>query len=414
LDLGTPNSFYGGEGVSDGSGDGFELSNNREIGHALIIQNPSTYPEPDDYFLSDSLVFTFSDPVFLESITMVDLEWPQALLGAGAMMVDADGQLIAFVSFQGGADNCIEDVCLMTPGVSKLIVYFGATIPASGGIGSLSYVPMPEVIELISFSDACNSDVELTLSQSISWANCSASLLNTVTAADVCGNVSPDTCLQVIPLEMDFTPPDIFPPADITISCSAPMPAPGTGDVVVMDNMAAPAEIAVEFVEDIETGSWCTTVVRRVYRATDPCGNQSLGVQMIYRSPAIMIDAKVLLMGAIDSTGTMMLTQLNSVLPFVQPYQALYGYAGTESVATISSEVVDWILLELADPVSQEMVSQRAALLMNDGGIKDLDGISDVTMFAEPGQYFLRVHHRNHLDITTENAVDFSSGAGSC
>src|SRR5690606_19193657 len=72
-DLGTPNVLYGGPGVSSEDPNGYETTNNRSLGNVVIVQNPG-FGFPDDYFLSDSVVFQFSDPVFVERLVAVDFE----------------------------------------------------------------------------------------------------------------------------------------------------------------------------------------------------------------------------------------------------------------------------------------------------------------------------------------------------
>ena len=412
-DLGTPNSWFGGAGVNAISPDGFELSNNRAVGNALVVQNPNN-TSPDDYFLSDSLIFEFSAPVFMQHLTMVDMELPQVLMGAGVFMSDTNGMLLGFVPFQGGSDNCLEDVCLMTPGVSKLVVYFGTSIPASGAVGGLSYLMMPDTIQQVSYLDECGSAVTMAMTQTFEMTGCDATLVNMISASDACGNLSPDTCVQTVPLLLDIMPPEILPPADLTIACDADLPAPDLNSVLVLDNFAAPGDIAVEFVEDIVDGAGCAALTRRVFRATDPCGNSAMAVQLIHRAPAVVVDARVYLLSAMDSTGSSMHTTLNGILPLTQPYQSVYGYAGGESVPAMYPDVVDWILIELVDPVTMDIAGRRAALLRNDGEITDLDGVSDVTVFVEPGIYELRIRHRNHLDIASLVAIDFSSGSASC
>ena len=76
------------------------------------------------------------------------------------------------------------------------------------------------------------------------------------------------------------------------------------------------------------------------------------------------------------------------------------------------ANVVDWVLVELRDMVSQDVVSQRAALLTADGDIVDLDGVSPVVFYATPDIYYVSVRHRNHLDIISTGTVDFTGGSG--
>ena len=92
-----------------------------------------------------------------------------------------------------------------------------------------------------------------------------------------------------------------------------------------------------------------------------------------------------------------------------QPYSAApWNYTGTEAVDTVPAGVVDWILLELRiDSATQ--VSRRAAFLLSDGSIVDLDGVSSVKFpTVTPGDYYVVIRHRNHLAVMTANPITLS------
>jgi hypothetical protein len=153
-DLGTPNVYYGGTGInSDDPVNGYNLFNNQGVGKAVIIQTPGALV-PDDYLLGDSLVFTFSEPVFMESFVGVDFEDTQIATGAGVTTYDVNGVSQGFIGFNPlfGEDNSLEEVSLRRTGVKRLKVYYGSVIPGSGGVARLCFVkiPKPEVV------DACS------------------------------------------------------------------------------------------------------------------------------------------------------------------------------------------------------------------------------------------------------------------
>lgn len=88
--------------------------------------------------------------------------------------------------------------------------------------------------------------------------------------------------------------------------------------------------------------------------------------------------------------------------------------------ATASKNVVDWIFLELrntnASP-GNTVLETRSALLLRDGSIVDVDGVSPVYFNAKssilglnavPGNYTLGIRHRNHLGIYTSNTNAFA------
>lgn len=121
--------------------------------------------------------------------------------------------------------------------------------------------------------------------------------------------------------------------------------------------------------------------------------------------PTINLNITVFLEGPfIPSTG-LMRTELNSkgLLPSSQPYSAApYNFAGTETVSSFPSTVVDWILVELrSGPSNLNTLSQRAGLLHNDGTITDTDGFSNLQFTNLPiaNDLHFVVRHRNHADV---------------
>lgn len=94
-----------------------------------------------------------------------------------------------------------------------------------------------------------------------------------------------------------------------------------------------------------------------------------------------------------------------------QPYNfAPFNYSGTESVSAgfftssvATTDIVDWVLLELRDAVTPAtVITSRAAFIREDGRIVDLDGVSDVSFRnVADGNYHLVIMHRNHLAIRT-------------
>jgi hypothetical protein len=99
------------------------------------------------------------------------------------------------------------------------------------------------------------------------------------------------------------------------------------------------------------------------------------------------------------------------VIPLSQPYNvAPWNYAGTESVASIPADVVDWILVELRETAggpetatAGTMIDQRALFLRNDGKIVDLNGEEEMKfdIATVTNDVYLVVWHRNHLGVMT-------------
>ena len=115
--------------------------------------------------------------------------------------------------------------------------------------------------------------------------------------------------------------------------------------------------------------------------------------------------------------------------PSNQPYNGTpWSYTGTESVVALPANVIDWVLIELRHAATASAASsgtifaRRAAFLLKDGTIVDLDGSPLKFYHASFTQNLYPViRHRNHMAIMAANAVtkdgtgnftyDFSSGS---
>ncbi|MEM9990330.1 MAG: hypothetical protein AAF738_01135 [Bacteroidota bacterium] len=111
------------------------------------------------------------------------------------------------------------------------------------------------------------------------------------------------------------------------------------------------------------------------------------------------IAVSVYLQGPLSSGG-LMSTALGTQIPLQQPYHSL-EHTGTETLSSIPANMVDWVLVKLHDTGNTRLYT-RAALLLNDGRVVDLDGSSAV-VFEDviADDYHVSVHHRNHLGIMT-------------
>ncbi len=106
------------------------------------------------------------------------------------------------------------------------------------------------------------------------------------------------------------------------------------------------------------------------------------------------------------------------VIPLQQPFNTPpWNYQGTEYVDSVPNGVVDWVLTELRDAsspssaTSATTIAQKAAFLLNDGSIVDLDGSSFLTFdnsFSD--SLFVVIRHRNHLGIMSASALVLSDG----
>jgi hypothetical protein len=131
----------------------------------------------------------------------------------------------------------------------------------------------------------------------------------------------------------------------------------------------------------------------------------------------IVIDLKAFLEGPFN--GTEMNTDINSIIPLVQPYNTIpWNYAGTENVVAIpNTDIVDWVMVELRDATSatqadpSTIIAQQAGFVLKDGSVVSSDGVSDMQFDATFSQnLYLVVFHRNHLGIISGNALTQSGG----
>ena len=127
-------------------------------------------------------------------------------------------------------------------------------------------------------------------------------------------------------------------------------------------------------------------------------------------SSPVKLSLHLNLEGAYDASGDTMRTDLvrNGLLPGNQPFNtAPWNYSGSESVASFPSNTVDWVLVELRSGTeSSTRVERRAALLLNNGLVTDLDGSSAVEFnTATSGYYYIVVYSYNHLPVMSAQPV---------
>ena len=139
FDLGTPNSFYGGPGISE---DGDQTSNDTALGNVLIITEDFDSSDPDDSYVAGSYYeFDFSGygngAVTMIGFDMLDLDPP----GAGGLstvvkLYDAGSTLLFEKTLDYGQDNAKQFVDLEgTPGVSRMVL----ELNNSGAIDNIKF-----------------------------------------------------------------------------------------------------------------------------------------------------------------------------------------------------------------------------------------------------------------------------------
>lgn len=132
----------------------------------------------------------------------------------------------------------------------------------------------------------------------------------------------------------------------------------------------------------------------------------------------ITLKARAFLQAAYVNTSIQMHDKLrqSNLLPTQQPYQSM-GHAGGEVLLpTVLQQMgldapVDWVLLELrSQQQPQQIAARKAAILQRDGDIVDAATGSDQLAFSSiaAGNYYVVIHHRSHLGVSTAQAVTLS------
>lgn len=132
-----------------------------------------------------------------------------------------------------------------------------------------------------------------------------------------------------------------------------------------------------------------------------------------------MLSAKVFLEGFYDiGTGTMHDNlRTNGAIPSTSPYD---GTTLPDPTVLQNHAVVDWIFVRLLSACDSTLsLDGRSALLLKDGNIVDLDGLSPLVFNVPYDEYYIEIQHRNHLPIrslfpfllkTSNYIYDFSNG----
>lgn len=151
----------------------------------------------------------------------------------------------------------------------------------------------------------------------------------------------------------------------------------------------------------------------------------SVPVTLTVTQSVLLDSVRIFLQGPYLGPGMNTYLADNDLLPHNQPFNSTpdLGYNGTESVTSFPAGVVDWVLLELREADETTIAGRRAAFVMSDGWIKDTDGSSGVRFLIPEGNYYVVIHHRNHLSVmsattwplsaVSSGIVDFTSSISS-
>lgn len=124
----------------------------------------------------------------------------------------------------------------------------------------------------------------------------------------------------------------------------------------------------------------------------------------------LKIPLRVLLNGPYNPATDLMNTDLldNDLIPLVQPFnEAPWNYTGTENVTDFPVNTVDWVLVEIRQKLPPyALIQQRAALLLSDGQIVDIDGTAGVKFTQITTDFYhIAIKARAHLAVMSSTAV---------
>ncbi|EDP96406.1 BspA family leucine-rich repeat surface protein [Kordia algicida OT-1] len=132
----------------------------------------------------------------------------------------------------------------------------------------------------------------------------------------------------------------------------------------------------------------------------------------------LILEANVYLQGAALNPNigeeTLMRDDLRiaSLIPTTSPYADMLTCNPTVFNVTGNNAIVDWIWVELRDDVDNTTIVQsQSAFLQRDGDIVSVDGTSALSFNVSSANYYIAVHHRNHLSIMSSNTIALSSTA---
>ena len=93
--------------------------------------------------------------------------------------------------------------------------------------------------------------------------------------------------------------------------------------------------------------------------------------------------------------------------PKLQPFnKPPWDYNGTEKISTVPENIIDWVLVELRNNLTNPTKKYyQAGLLRSDGIISNSDGQSLRFLGLDTGSYYLTVYHQNHISIISSNSI---------
>ncbi len=120
----------------------------------------------------------------------------------------------------------------------------------------------------------------------------------------------------------------------------------------------------------------------------------------------MLTEANVLLEGAFDTNLNRMTTALRDAgyLPTTAPYTE-----DTALVEEIPSNTTDWLLLQLVETNTYQVVTAKSVLLQRDGALRDRMGDAAIRLEVSPGHYYVAARHRNHCTAMSARPVAYTN-----
>jgi len=134
----------------------------------------------------------------------------------------------------------------------------------------------------------------------------------------------------------------------------------------------------------------------------------------------LLVTPTVFLEGPYSSGTGLMANTLGqkNLIPTTEPYTGMTGFThsgsggGETTTASVltstgaSSDIVDWVFVQLHRASDSVVVSTRAVLIRRDGQLAETDGSVGINMCGNPaGTYFISVRHRNHLGVRIAGTI---------
>ncbi len=150
----------------------------------------------------------------------------------------------------------------------------------------------------------------------------------------------------------------------------------------------------------LESGTYTVTV-------TDESGCMQEATAIVPGN--IRLNTRIFLEGNYRSNEGMMHDDLRRIglLPTTSPYHPNEKTLPVIFQKNNKDAIVDWLKIELLDPVTFTILESRSALLQKDGDIVELDGETNLNMsIADHRDGLLFIRHRNHLGILSPNHIE--------